>query len=203
MSLRNYILSFVLSLSANAYSNNYFRVQPKNIHPAEINVYTNGNDWIVQKDHQNFVVQHFDIDTVLRQESISTVSKIMRSGFIRVVPCGETYKIYYQARGIGGGPLAGYIGYWATKAISYGAAAAGATGALAAAGVTGSGIAGASAGAAAVATATAGAVGVTAGAAEVVAGAAIVAEGAVGFVAAVESASLSIGAVLTACPFLP
>ncbi|MFK7873705.1 MAG: hypothetical protein AB8C84_11180 [Oligoflexales bacterium] len=58
----------------------------------------------------------------------------MRTGFLRISQCNANFRIRYTVHGLGGGPLTGYIGYWATKVIGY--TGIGTAGGLAAASAT-------------------------------------------------------------------
>lgn len=222
MSLKKIMLITLTLFTTTLQANGYFRIPPKHVTPYQVKVFTNAGNWIVEKNNEYMVIDTNDVDLNLQTKNIENLSNVIKSGYIRIAPCGNSYKIYYSARGIGGGPLTGWFGYWVTKGVAYGGAGAvtavsviaaapvggivttaatGATAAVAAGAVTGAGVAGAVSGVAA--TATAGALGATAGAVEIVAGGMIIVEGAAGFVVAVESTSLTVGAILTACPFLP
>ncbi|MFK7874146.1 MAG: hypothetical protein AB8C84_13425 [Oligoflexales bacterium] len=105
MSLNNYIYLLVLSFSALAQSNGYFQIHPKSIVPVHLNVYTNGHSWIVESGSELSTIKDMDLDPVLKERDIQTLSRIIQSGRLPVAPCGDAYKIYYSARGLGRGFL--------------------------------------------------------------------------------------------------
>jgi len=124
------------------------------------------------------------------------------------------YKLDACNRLRGGGPIAGFIGYWGTKTICYGtilagagAATAGAAGAVIGGATTAGtlGVGALAGSAAAPATVVGGAVAAAGGAegAAVLTGAAVAAGGAAGVIGGIETASAGVGGFLLCCPFLP
>ena len=143
--------------------------------------------------------------------TIKQLVAFLEVGYFRLQKQDGQIQMRMSTRLRGGGPVAGYIGYWATKAICYGAAVAGATAAVvstggAAGAATGAVVAASTAGVGTSAAVAGGAIagaGLATEAAVTTATAVTVAGGAAGFVTAVESTSLGVGVVLTAIPFLP
>ncbi len=171
---------------------------------------------VEEKTHQ---IQSYDVAGLPNSLTEEQLKAFLGHGYLSLKKLGDDYGLDANIRLSGGGPVAGFIGYWATKAICYGAAA----GTVAAATVTVAGpILGAAGGAMAAealaativssAGAGAGVAGVVAAGTMATAGATAAGEVALvmssvgsvaGAVAAVESASLSVGGFLTLCPFLP
>lgn len=158
------------------------------------------------------IVKEIYLDDEIRDKTFKELEPILEHGYLKIRKIGELYGLSYTVRGLGGGPLAGYVGYIATKALGYGGiAAAGAT-AIVATGGAAAGVGAAAAGAA-----TTGAAGAAAGYAGLAAGGiaaatggvetatavVLAAEAAGGAIAAVETTSLAVGSILTAIPFLP
>lgn len=176
-----------------------------------LKLYNNGQHFFVEENNLRCMVKPWLVDAKLRKKSHACLTAMQHHGYINIAKLGNDYKIEFRERGLGGGPLAGWIGYWGTKAICYGTAVA-ATGTTL---VTTGGVAGAavatlitgatstaSLGTALIGAAIAG--GGLATEAAVVTGGAIAAGGSVAaVVAGVETAATSIGAILLACPFLP
>ena len=166
----------------------------------------------VEKGNNVHRVQKCFSDSLLRSISSDHLKKFLEGGYVSVdqMSDGEfALKAYDRLKG--GGPVAGAVAYWVTKSLCYGTAAAAATGVTVATG----GLAGAATGGlvtastlgfsagASVASGIIAGAGAAEGAALVTAGAITGAGGLVAAVAAVETASMSVSAVFTLCPFLP
>jgi len=180
-------------------------------------------------------VNSFDLSGDLRGVSSKRdLKNIFATGkALRVSRIGNNYALDTQSRVKGGGPISGYIAYWATKALCYGGLAGAAGAGIAAgaavvlpAGAVGT-IAASSIGAATVAGGANAAVGITAAAAMGTPGAVLVATavgsnvaaatgvalvaGEVastaaatgGIIASIEAASLTTGLFFSSIPFLP
>ncbi len=165
----------------------------------------NGHQYVVIVGENEHFVQPHDLSKDLKTVDPSAFPQ---GAYLKVKQIGKDFGLELMGRMNGGGPVAGYIAYWTTKAVCYGTAAAAATTLV----VTTGGAAGAASGAA-VAAGTAGAstgAGVVAGA---IAGAGLAGEAAIattavatgtattgGAVAAVETASLGAMAFFTWLP---
>ena len=188
------------------------------------------NGFRLSDGKQEQVVQSHFVDPLLKRMSPEQLKIFVEQGNrIRAIRLSNgEHRLQAMVPGLGGGPVSGLVAYWVTKSLCYGTAAAAATTAVVATGGTAVAFAtGAAAtvaaGAVAAGAGTAVAVaGVTAEvAAGVVAGGLVATTGMVGgaamattavvtsagsvaaAVAAVETASLSVGAFFAALPFLP
>ncbi len=161
-------------------------------------------------------VERAFVSKELRGLSGETLEKRLEVAYLALNKVGESYGVTLNYRLLGGGPILAAYGYWATKTICYGTlVGAGTAGVVATGGaVLGAGGAATAAAAASLGTASLGTgVGTvaaiatsSAAATEVATAAAVVGVGAAagfgGVVVAVETASLAVGAVLAAVPWL-
>ncbi len=179
------------------------------------------NGFQIQKDGEATEVNSFDVDPSLRKMTTPQLDALLKlqAGYIAVSKVGEKdYKLQAKIRGEGGGPVSGFVAYWAVKGGAYlgicattliatSAAAStlpitgpvvGGGGAL----VSGvMGIASGTSAATGLAITTAAGTGTTAGialASSIQSTSAIVAAS-----AAIETASASVGVFFAAIPFLP
>ncbi|MBI2742358.1 MAG: hypothetical protein HYX48_00375 [Chlamydiales bacterium] len=176
----------------------------------------NGRDFFVINERaESFLIPRANLSSELRGISASELQKSLSVGYLRLKKSGEEYGLELNYRLPGGGPLAGWIGYWGTKAICYGAAiAAGAAAVIttggAIAGAGGTALTGGLVATASTTTGTAfvaGAIGslpsATLLATEATVATVSSAGGVAGAVTAVESAAGFIGTGLLCCPWLP
>lgn len=177
-----------------------------------LSVHYDGRDFfVIDERSQKSLIQRHDLSPELRGITRENLEKCSALANFSLNKAGNDYFLRIQGRGLGGGPVAGAIGYWLTKSVCYGGAAAVAGTAIAATGGVAAGAAAGAAGAlipgGVAAGAVAGAIGssaaATAAATEITIAAVGSAGGVAGAIAAVESASLFVGGVLTVCPFLP
>lgn len=166
------------------------------------------NTFYVIQDNELHTVQNYCVDKPLQQIEEYKLLEFLKDNYLAITQNDSgDFSIRAKVRGLGGGPIAASIGYWATKALAYGGLAAGATvatvatgGAVGAVGAVAMGSVGATgtiAGAAAVAGAGAATVGgAVAGAGATAAVAAgVVGEAIVGYGAAATAASVGTSAV--------
>lgn len=159
-------------------------------------------------------VHDYDVDASLRKPgSIKELFKSNRSK-LEVSRVGNDYAIKRHEQLKGGGPVAGAVAYWLTKTLCYSTAVAGAAGAVAATGgavgfVAGGAAVGATLGASAPVAVIGGAI-AQAGLAAPAATATFAVVQATGgltaigsTVAAVETASTTMGTIFTLMPWLP
>lgn len=178
----------------------------------KLDLYYDGSDFKICHNKRMYTVENHELDPTLRKINASNIQQFLKVGSIRVSQLSDgRFALKSHIKGLCGGPVSGAVAYWATKTICYGTAVAAAESAKvitggAAGGVMGvlttastlgtSGAVSLVGGAIAGSTLTAEATLITAGA---ISSAGSVAAAA----AAVESASLSVGALFTLCPFLP
>lgn len=178
----------------------------------ELSVVHNDDGFFVENEKGSCRVQNCFADKELRGISEEQLGKLLENGHIAVNQMSDgQYSLHAYRHLNGGGPIFGAIGYWLTKSLCYGTAAAAAGTIVVATGgtvgaVTGGLVAASTAGLGAGATITAGAIagaGVAQGAAVATAGVVAGAGGIAGAIAAVEVTSMTVGTALTLCPFLP
>lgn len=178
----------------------------------DIKLHYKNNSFYVETCGKYHQVPKYFQDQELRNINVKKLKAFLKHGYIEVKRLSDNnYKLYSKVRGNGGGPIAGMIAYWTTKAVCYGTAVAatgtavvatgGAAGAVSGA-VAAAATSGATTGAGIVAGAVAGA-GLTNQAAALTVAAVAVAAPAGGIVATVEAAATGMGAIFTAIPFLP
>ena len=173
-----------------------------------------GKYWTVTEHDRSYRVGRESTCDVLRNINKTNMARFMQKGRISAHKLNDgSYMLRGHVNGVGGGPIAGWIAYWGTKALCYGTGIAAGTTVVVASGglagvVTGAGLgiasSGATVGAGIVGTALAG-------------GGAVVTEGAVtlgvnalaaygstaGIVTAIETTASTLGVLAGACPFLP
>lgn len=184
-----------------------------------LQLYHENKEFYVKEGSVQHKVKKYFVDKIMQDVSDDFIKVFLNCGYLKLskLSSGE-FAVRSYGRIEGDGPIAGAIGFWGTKALCYGtigAAAVGATvatgGAVGAAGAVAMGSAGvggavATAGgslATAIVTEVIVGAGGAAVAGEAVAAVGTAAGGAVGLVTGIESASVTIGAILGACPFLP
>lgn len=196
--------------------NKNFIIPPKNIFaPSKVGkisiVFHQNTFYIESAQYGRQEIPRHRLANPLDKLTSENIERFLEVGYISVSAFNNQFALTAKVRGPGGGPVAGYIGYWATKVLCYGVATAAATTAIAATGgaagaATGAIAAGVTAGASTGATVVGGAIAGSglAGEAATLTAATINASGSLAAAAtAVESASLGVGAALTAIPFLP
>ena len=183
---------------------------PKSL--GKVALYHNKNKFWVHHKGGYHKVRNCFIDKNLRNIDEKTLRAFVASNYISINKGSDNeFSLNAKVRGLGGGPIFGAIGYWGTKALCYGTAAA-AVGTIT---VANGGLAG---GAVGVAT-TAATMGASTGASLVaggIAGAGLAGEAALATVgavsatgsiaatvAAIESGAFAVGSTLLCCPFLP
>lgn len=90
---------------------------------------TNGAQFTVfTKDGHAKPVKPYDVDKTLRKAPPKTLPTLLKNGYIQPQQLDNgDYKLKFNVRGKGGGPLTAGLFYWATKGICYGSAAGAAT----------------------------------------------------------------------------
>jgi hypothetical protein len=235
--LKEYLMKYtkqifaVLILSSIIAEAAQMRLHRKAVHgPEHIELYHTDEEGFSVIDQGNKRrIPAYQLEGDLRKMDHATLRTFLsQDGYIRVKKFEEgEYKLTPYTRGLGGGPIAGAIGYWLVKAGSYGTMAAGVTaltittagtgtalltgGAATAVGATITAGAGTAAVAGVTAASGAGVVagalttaglGTAAGTATV--GAAVAAPGGIlGLFAIIEGSAATVGGALLACPFLP
>lgn len=171
-----------------------------------------GKYFTVTEHDRSYRVGRESLDNTLRHINKSNMAMFMQRGRISARKTSDgSYILRGHVHGLGGGPIAGWVAYWGTKALCYGTAVAAAGTAVVATG----GALGAASGviaAAATGGATTGATLVGAG----IAGAGMAGEavavsssavaafgGLAGAATAVETTATSLGLLALSCPFLP
>lgn len=115
--------------------------------------------FFVEKDGQRNHIQNCWLDKNLRNITNKQLEAFLHKGYLSLNKMSDgEYTVKLHVRGKGGGFIAGVVGYWATKIICYGGAAAAATASVVA---TGPAVAAAIGATGAAATVTGGAVGAT------------------------------------------
>jgi hypothetical protein len=173
-----------------------------------------GKYFAVTEHDRSYRVGRESLDGTLRNINKTNLSRFMQKGRISTHKLNDgSYMLRGHVNGVGGGPIAGWIAYWGTKALCYGTGIAAAstvvvtTGGLAGV-LTGGGVAIASSGAS---------VGAGIAGAALAGGGAVITEGAVtvgvnalaaygstaGIVTAIETTASTLGVLAGACPFLP
>ncbi len=177
--------------------------------PAKVK-YT-GQKFVVIRGGREIPIQPIDLSPVLRGIPIEKLQELFSSASFQLRRDGDEYSLSMYVLLRGGGPVAGAIGYAATKAVCYGIACAGAASIVPPSGGASGGFAGAL-GAAATAGATpgAGAVGGAVAGAGYGNEAALTtvalttgAAGVAGGEAVVEGLAACVGYALGTCPWLP
>lgn len=174
----------------------------------------NGKYFTVTENDRSYRVGRESLDNTLRHVNKANMALFRQRGRISAHKTSDgSYYLRGHVNGPGGGPIAGWIAYWGTKALCYGTAAAaagtavvatgGAAGALTSVAV-GLATGGTTTGATAVSLAIAGYGGAAVAESVAVSTSAVAAFGGLaGAATAVETTAASLGMLALSCPFLP
>ncbi len=169
-----------------------FNIPKSNLHISssigDIRVQYRNNEFFVIKQDQVTKIESYNLPKELRNITTAQLEACLKCSYIALSKVENNYVVRLHCRGLGGGPIACAIAYWATKVVCY----AGAAGVAVGAGVAVVGTGGAAAGA--IGTMVSGASGAAAGVGIAGAGASVGVTGAAaGAIAEIGVASFSAG----------
>ena len=170
----------------------------------KIKLYRDTHGFTLKQNKELHSIANHDVDPLLRKANPDQLKEFLKAGYIKVKQANNgEFSLSSHTRGLGGGPIFAWWGYWATKGFIYGtvgtAAAAGATKLIGSAAGLSAAPGAAAAMAGTYAAGTLGTATVATGSAAVLAGSGF---SAAAVVAAVETASVTVGALLSV-PWLP
>ncbi len=83
------------------------------------------NGFLVFQDGVRHQVKKIWTDPILREITTTKLKKFLANGYIQVEKMSDNeFTLKAKGRLLGSGPIAGFVAYWATKAIGYGSATA-------------------------------------------------------------------------------
>lgn len=93
----------------------------------KVHLYHSDKGFQISIDDNLYDIKGYWVDPKIRKITTNQLKAFIKYGYIKVAQLdkGEIVLKAY-VRGLGGGPVAGLVGYWATKVICYGGAAVGA-----------------------------------------------------------------------------